>query len=65
MITYREARERTGLTVTMMAEKLGITKQAYHHKENYERQFKDNELMKFCLITKTKPSSLKIKGWNF
>ena len=60
-MTYKEAREKAGIVSSaMMARLMGMTEMSYNLKENYQRHFKDFELMKFCEITKVKPSQLQI-----
>jgi len=66
LITFEEARIKAGIkTETEMARKLGLSKATYQLKESYDRSFKDNELVRFCEITKTDPSCLYIKGLNY
>jgi len=61
-MTYKEAREQAGIsTSAMMAKLMGMDKMAYNLKENYQRHFKDFELMKFCQLVGKKPSQLDIK----
>lgn len=65
MLTYKEAREAKGLDAIEVAKKLGLSKAAYSLKENYERHFKDAELVKFCQITDCNINKLKIRGINY
>ncbi len=64
MLTYKEALEHSHISLTTMARLIGISKQSLHQKINYERPFKDDELMRFCKETRQKPSNLLIKGYN-
>lgn len=60
-MTYKEARESAGITKsTTMAKLMGMNDMTYNLKENYQRHFKDFELMKFCKITGIKPSQLEL-----
>jgi len=60
-MTYKEAREKAGIvSSSRMAKLMGMAEMTYNLKENYQRHFKDFELMKFCEITDTKPSQLEI-----
>lgn len=62
-MTYKEAREKAGIVSSaMMAKLMGMNEMTYNLKENYQRHFKDFELMKFCSIVGCKPSQLKILG---
>lgn len=60
-MTYKEAREKAGIiSSAMMARLMGMNEMTYNLKENYQRHFKDFELMKFCEIVGVKPSQLVI-----
>lgn len=60
---YKEARENAGIVSSaMMARLMGMSEMSYNLKENYQRHFKDFELMKFCDLVGTKPSQLEIKS---
>lgn len=62
-MTYKEAREKAGIVSSaMMARLMGMSEMTYNQKENYQRHFKDYELIKFCEIVKAKPSQLQIKA---
>lgn len=62
-MTYKEAREKAGIvSASMMAKLMGMSDMTYNLKENYQRHFKDYELIKFCEIVGAKPSQLKILG---
>ena len=62
MITFKEARESAGInSEATMARLMNMSPQLYGLKENYQRNFKDYELMKFCKLTNVKPSELVIK----
>lgn len=63
-MTLEEARENAKLSLSEMAIKMGMIKQTYSLKEKYQRKMTADELMRFCDITKTKPSQLKIMGYN-
>jgi len=65
-LTYEEARIKAGYeSASEMSRKMGISRASYEQKENYDRQFKDNELMKFCELANIKPDKLYIKGYNY
>lgn len=60
-MTYKEARENAGIVSSaMMAKLLGMNKMTYNLKENYQRHFKDFELLEFCRLTGVKPSQLEV-----
>ena len=60
-MTYKEARENAGImSGDMMAKLMGMSRMTYNLKENYQRHFKDYELMKFCKLVNVKPSQLEI-----
>ena len=60
-MTYKEARENAGIVSSaMMAKLMGMNEMTYNLKENYQRHFKDFELLKFCKLVGIKPSQLKI-----
>ena len=60
-MTYKEAREQAGIVSSaMMARLMGMSEMSYNLKENYQRHFKDFELLKFCKLVNVKPSQLKI-----
>ncbi len=60
-MTYKEARENAGIVSSaMMAKLMGMNEMTYNLKENYQRHFKDFELMKFCQLVGVKPSQLQI-----
>ena len=60
-MTYKEARENAGImSSTMMAKLMKMSPMTYNLKENYQRHFKDFELMKFCQLVGVKPSQLQI-----
>lgn len=60
-MTYKEARENAGITSSAtMAKLMGMNKMTYNLKENYQRHFKDFELLKFCRLTGVKPSQLEV-----
>jgi len=62
-MTYKEAREKAGIVSSaMMARLMGMDRMTYNLKENYQRHFKDFELMKFCELVSVKPSQLQILG---
>lgn len=65
MLTYKEAREKSKLNAVEVAKKIGLSKSAYSQKENYERNFKDHELAKFCDTVGCSFGDLKIKGYNY
>ena len=65
MLTYKEAREKAGMTAIEVAKKLGLSKTNYSLKENYERHFKDIELVRFCQIVGCSINKLKIRGLNY
>lgn len=61
MITFKEARESAGInSEATMSRLMGMSPQLYGLKENYQRNFKDFELIKFCKLTNVKPSELKL-----
>lgn len=61
-MTFKEAREKAGIsTSAMMAKLLGMSVQSYGQKENYDRHFKDYELVDFCEITGVKFKDLIIR----
>ena len=62
MLTYKEAREAKGLKAVYVAEKLGMSKANYSLKENYQRNFKTDEIMDFCKIVGCKASDLYVKN---
>ena len=65
-LEYRQAREKAGYrTQRELAIKLGMNYMTYCSKENYEAQFKADELLKFCDIVGVDPKNLKIKGYNY
>lgn len=65
MVTYREAMKDARYSITELAKVLNISKQNLQQKVDYERSFKDYELMSFCIAVKKKPTELKIKGFNY
>lgn len=64
LMTYKEARERSNLNAVEVAKKIGLSKASYSLKENYERSFKDYELMKFCQIVNCDINELVVRGFN-
>lgn len=65
MLTYKEAREKIGLSQSEVARRIGISRETYALKESYDRQFKDCEIMKYCQIVHVNIEDLKIKGYNY
>lgn len=60
-ISYKEARKKAGITSSaMMARLMGMTEQSYNLKENYKRDFKAKELLKFCEIVKISPLKINV-----
>lgn len=65
MLTYSEAIEKAGKKSIDVANHLGLSKQCWSNKENYQRQLTANELLKFCDFCKIKVKDLRIKGYNY
>lgn len=66
LLTYKEARERAGIdSQTEMAKKMGMIRETYRYKEEYEKHMKANELMLFCDIVGCNQSDLLILGYNY
>ena len=62
-MTYKEARENAGIASSATMDRLmDMNEMTYNLKENYQRHFKDFELLKFCRLTNVKPSQLEILG---
>lgn len=65
MKTYRDVMEKENISITELSRKLGMSKQNLQQKIDYERAFKDHELLMFCKLLNVKPTELKIKGYNY
>lgn len=65
MITYREAMEKKKISITELARIIGMSKANLQQKIDYERSFKDHELMAFCEVCNCKPTDMRIKGYNY
>ena len=66
LMYYKEAREKAGIKFQAeMARRMGMQKASYSLKENYDQQFKADELMVFCDITGVDQKDLYILGYNY
>lgn len=64
-LTYEEARKNKGLNnISDVARMMGVSEKHYSEIENYNKQIKDDELMRFCELTKIAPNELLIKNYN-
>lgn len=64
-LTYEEARINKGINnISEIATMMGISEKHYSEIESYNKQIKDDELMKFCELTKVAPNELLIKNYN-
>ncbi len=59
-ITWKEAREKKGLSMAEVAKQMGISVQSYCQKENYQRGMKISEALHACKILDTKIEDMKV-----
>lgn len=64
-MTYTEAIKKANKKSIDVANYLGLSKQCWSNKENYQRQLTADELLRFCDFVKCKVRDLKIKGYKY
>lgn len=60
-MTWKEVREKIGLTQAEMASRLGITSQNYCQKENYQRKFDAREVIAIAKMADVDPADIKLR----
>lgn len=59
-LTWKEAREKAGMSQAKVAKEVGMSVQSYNQKENYQRSMKLSEGLLVCKVLGTKIEDMKI-----
>lgn len=59
-VTWKEAREKKGMSMAEVAKEMGISVQNYCQKENYQRAFKISEALLACKILDANINDMKV-----
>ncbi len=60
-LTWKDLREKTGKTISEMAECLGMSRQLYQMKETYKRPMRVEEAVEISRLSHTDLSKVKLK----
>lgn len=60
-MTWTEVREKTGMSISEMAEHLGMSRQLYQMKETYKRVMRVEEAVEIARLAKVKLDHVQLK----
>ena len=60
-MTWAEVREKTGMSSAEMADHLGISRQLYYMKENYQRVMRVEEAVEIARLAKVSLQRVQLK----